>query len=249
MLTKNLYFTTVLLLLSVTVVLILSLLSPSWKSTSLTPEDVAKYNLSEFLTKEEFYLFANHTWLAQAGAWKLSFEVGGFINVGIFSITLEGRLLIVGLALFSLGVILFIFSFYEMNLDEMKNSTLASKLLCKSGSGLTRGGAGVLIAGMIAFSFKKKDWNESRGVLDYVFTEVSNVNFIMDDGEENELIKKLMLDWANKPVQNGWAYILCWLMSVASLVVGIMTYFVSDKMGKIEDEDDIEYDQPSENQV
>ena len=129
----------------------------------------------------------------------------------------------------------------------MKNSTLASKLLCKSGSGLTRGGAGVLIAGMIAFSFRKKDWNESRGVLDYVFTEVSKLNFILNNGEENELIKKLMLDWANKPVQNGWAYIVCWLMVVASLVVGIMAYFVSDKMGKIEDEDEIEYDQPSGN--
>jgi len=161
--------------------------------------------------------------------------------------TLEGWLLTVGFALFSLGVILFIFSFYEMNLDEMKNSTLASKLLCKSGSGLTRGGAGVLIAGMIAFSFRKKDWNESRGVLDYVFTEVSKLNFILNNGEENELIKKLMLDWANKPVQNGWAYIVCWLMVVASLVVGIMAYFVSDKMGKIEDEDEIEYDQPSGN--
>jgi len=65
MLTKNLYFTTVLLLLSVAVVLILSLLSPSWKSTSLNPEDVAKYNLSQFLTKEESYLFANHGSLKQ----------------------------------------------------------------------------------------------------------------------------------------------------------------------------------------
>ena len=231
---KALYYSTLVSSAAVTLLLAVSIESSQWKSLGISTQDLMPY-----LTSYNESDFSGTGLSASSGLYKVELNVFAFSRA-CYQLTLEGWFVMVGGGMFASGTLFLFLSHMGVNFDRMNLSRPTSKLLVKSGMPLCMGGAGIVLAGLLAFTFnfnKTIDWGTYRGLMKRVVEALSS------QGPEERVpvsvpeIKPSKEDEADvlldEETRNGWALVVCWLAGAVSMMSGIASYFVSDAMGKL----------------
>jgi len=231
---KALYYSTLLSCAGVTLLLAISIESSQWKSLDVSTQDLMPY-----ITSYNESDLTGTGLSASSGVCKVDLNVFKYSR-SCYQLTLEAWFLMVGGGMFALGTLFLFLSYFGVNFNRMSLSRPMSKLLVKLGMPLCMGGAGIVLAGLLAFTFnfnKMVDWETYRGLLKHVVEALSSQSPVervpvsvpeIKTNKEEEA--DILLD---EDTHNGWAYVVCWLAGAVSMMSGIASYFISDAMGKL----------------
>lgn len=231
--TKVLYYSTLLVNIVVVLLLAISIQSSQWKSLTIKIQDFGNLTTSRNSAPAGIGISAH------SGLCKVDLTVFGFSRTSYY-VTLEGWFVLVGGGMFVFGALLLLLSCFGVDFKRMNLSKPISKLLVKSGMFLTSAGGGILLAGLLAFTFnlnKSIDWATSKGLMKHVVEALSledlEENIPVSVPEDENLTHEVYSAFDAKEVENGWAFVACWVASAVSMISGIASYFISDMMGNL----------------